>query len=116
MNQGFSNYFCLMIEESGSIPLTSGPVSGSGRPGMMWIRIRNTDYLRHCISKYLYRHVTLVYCHLDCDWLVSENIFFIYAFIGLFTFNLDCGWLVPDNRDVPGLLRGVRLQGLHAGE
>jgi hypothetical protein len=29
-NQGFSYYFCLMIEGSGSIPLTSG--YGSGRP------------------------------------------------------------------------------------
>ncbi len=41
--QGFSYYFCMMIE--GSIPLTSG--SGSGRPKNMWIRwirlrIRNT--------------------------------------------------------------------------
>ncbi len=39
-NQGFSYYFCMMIEASGSgsIPLTSG--SGSGRPKNMWIRIR----------------------------------------------------------------------------
>jgi hypothetical protein len=47
MNQGFSYYFCMMIEGSeagsGSIPLTNG--SGSGRPKNMWIRwirIRNT--------------------------------------------------------------------------
>jgi hypothetical protein len=39
-NQGFSYYFCMMIEGSGSragsgsIPLTSG--SGSGRPKNMW--------------------------------------------------------------------------------
>jgi hypothetical protein len=44
-NQGFSYYFCMMKEGSGSgsIPLTSG--SGSGRPKNMWIRwirIRNT--------------------------------------------------------------------------
>ena len=52
-NQGFSSYFCMMIEGSGSgagsgsIPLNSG--SGSGRPKNMWIRwiririrIRNT--------------------------------------------------------------------------
>ncbi len=39
-NQGFSYYFCMMIEGSGSIPLTSG--SGSWRPKNMWIRIRNT--------------------------------------------------------------------------
>jgi hypothetical protein len=41
MNQGFSNYFCLMIEGSGpgSIPLTSGSGSGYGseRPKNMWI-------------------------------------------------------------------------------
>ncbi len=55
-HQGFSYYFCTMIEGSGfragsgsgSIPLTSG--SGSGRPKNMWIRIwiririRNTAY------------------------------------------------------------------------
>ena len=50
-NQGFSYYFCMMIEGSGSIagsgsgsiPLTSG--SGSWRPKntwIRWIRIRNT--------------------------------------------------------------------------
>jgi hypothetical protein len=58
-NQGFSYYFCMMIEGSesgsragsgsGSIPLTSGSGSGFGRPKNMWIRwirlrirIRNT--------------------------------------------------------------------------
>jgi hypothetical protein len=43
--QEFSYYFCMMIEESGSIPLTCG--SGSGRPKntwLRWIRIRNTVY------------------------------------------------------------------------
>jgi hypothetical protein len=49
MNQGFPNYFCLVIEGSGtgsgSIPLTNG--SGSRRPKNIWIRwiqirIRNT--------------------------------------------------------------------------
>jgi hypothetical protein len=43
-NQGFSYYFCLLMEGSGSgcgagsgsIPLTYG--SGSGRPENMWIR------------------------------------------------------------------------------
>jgi hypothetical protein len=40
--QGFSYYFCMMIEgsRSGPIPLTSG--SESGRPKNTWIRIRNT--------------------------------------------------------------------------
>jgi hypothetical protein len=44
-NQGFSYYFCMMIEGSGSIPLASGSGSGSWRPKNMWIRIRisNTD-------------------------------------------------------------------------
>jgi hypothetical protein len=39
-NQGFSNYFCMMIGRSGSgsIPLTSGSGSRSGRPKNMWIR------------------------------------------------------------------------------
>ncbi len=40
-NPGFSYYFCMMIEGSGSKPLTNG--SGYGRPKNMWIRIRNTD-------------------------------------------------------------------------
>ncbi len=45
-NQGFSYYFSMMIEGSGSgsIPLTSG--SGSWRPKntwIRWIRIRNTE-------------------------------------------------------------------------
>jgi hypothetical protein len=41
-NQGYSYYFCLMIEGSGSgsgsVTLTNG--SGSGRLKNMWIRIR----------------------------------------------------------------------------
>jgi hypothetical protein len=47
--QGFSNFFCLLIEGfTGSTPLSDG--SGSGRPKNMWIRwiqirIRNTDFL-----------------------------------------------------------------------
>ncbi len=47
-NQGFSYYFCLMIEGSGSgsTPLTNG--SGSGRPKNMWIR--NTV---ECRGRYL---------------------------------------------------------------
>ncbi len=43
----FFDYFCLMIEGSGSVSLTNG--SGSGRPKDIWIlwiriRIRNTDW------------------------------------------------------------------------
>jgi hypothetical protein len=53
-NQGFSYYFCLMIEGSGSgsrsISLTNG--SGSRRPKNLWIRIRNTDKMgeRDCLA------------------------------------------------------------------
>jgi hypothetical protein len=42
-NQGVFYYFCLMIEGSGSVPLTNG--SGSRRPKnirLLWIRIRYT--------------------------------------------------------------------------
>ncbi len=46
-NQGFSYYFCIMIEgsgsRSGSIPLTSE--SGSGRAKNMWIRTPNIGWL-----------------------------------------------------------------------
>ncbi len=42
-NQGFSYYFCMMIEGSGSIPLTNGSVSGKLKNMLIrWIRIRNT--------------------------------------------------------------------------
>jgi hypothetical protein len=40
-NQGFSYYICLMIEGSGSIPLTNG--SGSGRSKNTWIRNTGLD-------------------------------------------------------------------------
>ncbi len=58
-NQGYSYYFCLMIDGSGfrsesearsrSTPLTNGSGSRSGRPKakplwIRWIRIRNTDF------------------------------------------------------------------------
>ncbi len=48
-NQGFSYFFCLMMEGCGSIPLTNGSVSESRRPKniwirRIWIRIRNTDF------------------------------------------------------------------------
>jgi hypothetical protein len=46
MIQGFSYYFCLVIEGSGSgsIPLTTRSGSGSRRPRNMWIRIHNTGF------------------------------------------------------------------------
>jgi hypothetical protein len=52
-NQGFSYYFCMMTEGSGSgsIPLTDGSGSGTRRPKNMWIRwirIRNTG-LNHLL-------------------------------------------------------------------
>jgi hypothetical protein len=52
-NQGFTYYFCMMIEGSGagagSIPLTSGSRSGSGRPKNRWIRIRIRNTERNSI-------------------------------------------------------------------
>ncbi len=61
-NQGFSYFFCMMIEGSGSIPLTSG--SGSGRPKntwIRWIRIRNTDKktpLYFCCNRLAFRSIS----------------------------------------------------------
>ncbi len=57
-NQGFSYFFCLVIEGSrsgsgaGCIPLTDG--SGSRRPKNMWIRIRirNTGKLPYLICEF----------------------------------------------------------------
>jgi hypothetical protein len=52
-NQGFSLFFCLSIEESGSGSIPSTNRSGSRRPKNMWIRIRirntggNTALLSH---------------------------------------------------------------------
>jgi hypothetical protein len=51
-NQGFSYYFCMMIEGSrsgsGSIPLTNGSGSGSRRPKNMWNRwIRIQEAQKH---------------------------------------------------------------------
>jgi hypothetical protein len=47
-NQGFSYYFCLMIEGSGSIPLTNGYGSGSRRPKIIRIRrIRSVGVINH---------------------------------------------------------------------
>jgi hypothetical protein len=57
-NQGYSYYFCMMIEGSGSragcgsIPLTCG--SGSGRSKntwIRWIRIRNTAFYLPCVFR-----------------------------------------------------------------
>jgi hypothetical protein len=45
-NQGFSSYFFLMIEGSGSISLTSG--SGSGRPKSMWTRNTAPNHVHTC--------------------------------------------------------------------
>jgi len=53
-NKGFSYYFCLILEGSGSGPLTNR--SGSGRPKnirILWIRIPtpNTDTYISCRTK-----------------------------------------------------------------
>jgi hypothetical protein len=41
-NQGFSYYFCLIIEGSGSIPLTKRPGWESGRPNQLTKKVANT--------------------------------------------------------------------------
>ncbi len=60
-NQGFSYYFCMIIEGSGTIPLTSGSGSGSWRPKNTWIRwiririrIRNTGFELCCPVHFSY--------------------------------------------------------------
>ncbi len=68
-NQGFSYYFCMMIEGSGSgsragsgsgsIHLTSGSGSGSRRPKNMWIRwIRIRIRIRNTASFYSFKKGT----------------------------------------------------------
>jgi hypothetical protein len=69
-NQGFSYYFCMLIEGSGSIPLTGG--SGSGRPKNMWIRNRNTAWYR----QYRYRYHQLIFmCELAVLLLSSHLLY-----------------------------------------
>ncbi len=58
-NQGFSYYFCIIIEgsgsgsragsRSGSIPLNSGSGSGSRKTKNMWIRIRIRIRIRNTV-------------------------------------------------------------------
>jgi hypothetical protein len=64
-NQGFSYYFCMMIEGSGSragsgsIPLTSGSGSGSGRLKNMWIRFGSgSATLQKTNLKKVFLHIT----------------------------------------------------------
>jgi hypothetical protein len=45
----FSYYFRLMIEKSGSVPLTNG--SGSRRPKNIRIRIHNTGFFGSSFAK-----------------------------------------------------------------
>jgi hypothetical protein len=69
-NQGFSYYFCMMIEGSGSgfragsgsgsIPLTSGSRSGSGRPENMWIRIRIRNAGRGLLEGFLEQVINFI--------------------------------------------------------
>ncbi len=43
-NKGFSHYFCLIMEVSGSVTLTNGSRSGRSKnvPVPLWVRIRNS--------------------------------------------------------------------------
>jgi hypothetical protein len=68
MNQGFSYYFCMMIEgsgsESGSIPLTNGSESGSRKPKniwIRWIRIRNTAFTVYLFSQLLHLDILILF-------------------------------------------------------
>jgi hypothetical protein len=84
-NQGFSYYFCLMIEGSGSIPLTNGSRSGSRRPKnirIRRIRIRNT-------GKPQYPVFSLVF--VECTFLpLLKGLFHeMNIFRGPLKFNLD---------------------------
>jgi hypothetical protein len=59
-NQGFSYYFCMMVEgsRSGSIPVTNGSWSGSRRPNNMWIRwirIRIWIRIRNTVCRFFQR-------------------------------------------------------------
>ena len=67
-NQSKSYYFCLMIEGSGSIPLTNG--SGSGRPKNMriWIRIRIRNTVCSESSHTLSSSVSMVSPSMMTDW------------------------------------------------
>jgi hypothetical protein len=94
-NQGFSYYFCMMIEGSGSgsragsgsIPLTSG--SGSGRPKNMWIRwirirTRNTGSQSNWLCEYFFTDTGQNPCRFGSvfsifylfDSAISANFFF----------------------------------------
>jgi hypothetical protein len=53
-NQGFSYYFCLMIEGAGSITLTDGSGSGFRRPKNIWDPDPDPD-LQHWFKRSLYR-------------------------------------------------------------
>ncbi len=89
-NQGFSYYFCMMIEgsgsragsRSGSIPLASG--SGSRMPVIMWIRIRNTGLNKEfsCLKLFIFRplwqnlEASCITVHL-CTEITSCSLFWI---------------------------------------
>ncbi len=47
-NQGFSYYFCLVIEGSGSIPLTNGSSTGSRRPKKHVDPVDSDSDPQHC--------------------------------------------------------------------
>ncbi len=77
VESGFSYYFCLVIEGSGSIPLTNGFGSGSSRPKNTWIRwirirIRSTATYHVNLDKTVLKN--LLYLLPAPTWAVSVGV------------------------------------------
>ncbi len=68
-NQGFSYYFCMMIEGSGSIPLTNG--SGSRRPKNLWIRSGFGTLVFSAVPFFLFLSMR-TNCNLNLFWFFMK--------------------------------------------
>ncbi len=104
-NQGFSYYFCMMIEGSGSgsragsgsKPLTSGSGSGSKRSKNMWIRwIRIRIRIRNTLSN--------IKCFPPIFWTQEK-----YVSLTLFWKKLRKNWKGGRSSDITGGLGGTLL-------
>jgi len=100
MIQGFSYYFCMMMEgsgsRSGSIPVTSG--SGSGRPKNTWIRwilirirIRNSERInrQNTISRNWPIDWNLSNPSPPCHFTLPRKITTVYRFLIIVVFYLN---------------------------